>query len=139
MVIALERAGLRVGAATDIRTGGDFFAHMRMPPGCSMIVTNPPYSCAGRFIEHALRLAAPRAGMVAMLLRVDFDSGKTRRHLFADCPQWAKKVVLLDRIAWFTEQNGKPKASPSENHAWYVWSYRHMGPATIGYVEKPKE
>jgi hypothetical protein len=48
-----------------------------------------------------------------MLLRVDFDSGKTRTPPFRDCPAFAEKVVLLDRIMWFPGTVG-----PSMNHAW---------------------
>jgi hypothetical protein len=44
------------------------------------IVTNPPYTSAVLFIEHALRLMNG-GGKVAMLLRTDFDHAKTRWHL----------------------------------------------------------
>lgn len=97
------------------------------------IVTNPPYGKGGKlaeaFIEHALRLTEPHGGTVAMLLRIDFDSAKTRRYLFADNPAWSKKLVLLNRIKWFDGPAG-----PSENHAWFCWSHKHEGPATIAYA-----
>lgn len=84
--------------------------------GVDAIVTNPPYGrAAPAFVRHALALDVP---IVAMLLRVDFDSGKTRRDLFADCPYFAGKIVLLDRIVWFDQ----PGAKPSENHAWFLWN-----------------
>lgn len=92
------------------------------------IITNPPYNQAQEFIEHALKLLEPSKGMAAFLLRVDFDSAKTRAHLFADNPAWFKKVVLLKRIVWF-----KGEKSPSFNHAWYLFNHRHEGPATIAY------
>jgi hypothetical protein len=78
----------------------------------------------------------PVNGFVAMLLRTDFDHAKSRSHLFRDCPAFSRKVVLLNRIVWFTEANGKPKASPSENHAWFCWDWRHDGPPTIAYAER---
>jgi hypothetical protein len=37
--------------------------------------------------------------VVTMLLRIDFDSGKTRTNLFRDCQAFDRKIVLLDRIA----------------------------------------
>lgn len=101
--------------------------------GCDAIITNPPYELATEFCEHALRLMEPENGMVAMLLRTDFDHAKSRTHLFRDCPAFAKKIVLMRRICWFVEANGKPKASPSFNHAWYIWDWKHSGPPTIGY------
>jgi hypothetical protein len=97
------------------------------------IVTNPPYNLAEQFCEHALRLMEPKGGLVAMLLRTDFDHAKSRTHLFRDCPAFAKKLVLMKRIVWFVDDNGKPKASPSFNHCWMIWDWKHEGPPTIAY------
>jgi hypothetical protein len=104
------------------------------PKSCGAIVTNPPYSMAPEFCRHALKMMGPVAGQVAMLLRVDFDSGKTRRDLFQDNPAWAKKIVLLDRIEWFEPEPGK--GGPSENHAWYLWDFQHKGDPAIRYATK---
>ena len=103
------------------------------PDGYEGIITNPPYERATEFCEQALRLTEKAGGMVAMLLRTDFDHAKSRAHLFRDCPAFQKKLVLMRRICWFVEANGKPKASPSFNHAWYLWDWKHNGPPTIGY------
>ena len=97
------------------------------------IITNPPYELATEFCNHALRLTEATGGLVAMLLRTDFDHAKSRTHLFRDCPAFAKKLVLMKRICWFVEANGKPKASPSFNHAWYIWDWKQEGAATIAY------
>ena len=96
------------------------------------IVTNPPFGTAGRdamaFIRHALDLTQKHRRRVAMLLPVDFDSGKTRTDVFGDCQIFAGKLVLLDRIKWF---NGK---SGSLNHAWFIWNWDHQGPPVIAYA-----
>lgn len=114
--------------------GVDFLAQQTDRSGnADAIITNPPYELATEFCNHALRLMEPAAGMVAMLLRTDFDHAKSRSHLFRDCPAFTKKIVLMKRICWFVEDNGKPKASPSFNHAWYVWDWRHQGPPSIAY------
>ena len=127
MVEALRRHGCGV-TGTDIVGGADFL-NCDEPDRYDSIVTNPPYGLAAEFIERALQLTEPRQGTVAMLLRVDYDSAATRRHLFAYCPAFAMKLVLTRRITWF-----EPKiASPSENHAWFVWSWRHVGLPTIAY------
>jgi hypothetical protein len=134
MVKALVANGYSV-VSSDISSGRDFLKCDR-PPGripVGAVITNPPYSHATEFIEHALKLKVP---LVAMLLPIDFDSAKTRRHLFADCPYFARKIVLTKRILWF-----KPKANPvtgktagpSENHAWFVWCKWHNGPPSIVY------
>lgn len=119
---------------TDIDTGCDFLSTRELPHlMCNAIVTNPPYELATEFCEHALSLVKPKRGFVAMLLRTDFDHAKSRTHLFRDCPAFSNKLVLMKRICWFVEDNGKPKASPSFNHAWFIWDWTHEGPPTIGY------
>ena len=114
---------------SDIDQGLDFLAEpWPYRDRLDAIITNPPYDTAREFIEQALRYAESTSGIVAMLLRTDYDHARTRRHLFADCPAFAKKVVLTKRIVWF--EGGK---SPSFNHAWFIWDWQHDGPATIGY------
>jgi hypothetical protein len=124
LVQALRAEGFQVAGTAD-----DFLARSALPHDrIDCIVTNPPYGKGGRqaceFIAHAIDLVP----LVAMLLRVDFDSGKTRTPLFRDCPTFAHKVVLLDRIMWFPGDVG-----PSTNHAWFIWDKRNHGPATINY------
>jgi hypothetical protein len=144
MVHALKQAGFTV-FASDISQGVDFlddcddgfdligFDH-------EAIVTNPPYARAQQFIERALRLTKPRSatyrrddvnagGVVAMLLRCDYDHAATRQHLFGQCPQFAKKLILTKRIVWFAG----PKAAPSFNHAWFIWNWKHHGPPSLAY------
>ena len=124
---ALEAAGFRV-LASDIEPRehiepADFLSANAAPEDVTAIITNPPYALAENFVRHALDLMRPRHGIVAMLLRVDWDSAKTRRDLFADHPAFAMKLTLLDRIQWF-EGGG---SSPSENHAWFAWNWRALG------------
>ena len=128
MVAALEGAGLRV-VQSDIATGTDFLRSSECHDAVDAIVTNPPYEMAREFVEHALKLMDPCRGMVAMLLRTDFDHAKTRRHLFADCPAFARKVVLTKRIRWFEGSTG----SPSFNHAWYIWDHGNACSPTLSY------
>ena len=136
MAVALARAGFTV-TATDLSGGVNFLDDKAWPQAvsrCDAIVTNPPYGLQGklaeRFIERALDLTGPSQRAVAMLLKVDFDSGLTRRRFFADCPAWMTKLVLLKRIEWFKSLNGD---TPSDNHAWYIWSWRHDGPPRLAY------
>jgi hypothetical protein len=110
--------------ATDIVTGTDFLKSANSY-GCTAVITNPPYNLATEFIEHALT----QADFVAMLLRADFDSAKSRKHLFGDCKQFARKLVLTKRIRWFEDSKG----SPSFNHAWFIWDRQHQGPPTLAY------
>jgi len=125
MVAALKGGGLKV-EHSDISDGDDFLASRRA--GFDAIITNPPYVLAQEFIEHAIDLMNPN-GVVAMLLRTDFDHAKTRQHLFSGCDAFAKKLVLTKRIVWFDG----PGAAPSFNHAWYIWDWHHIGPPTLAY------
>jgi hypothetical protein len=99
------------------------------------IVTNPPYGekgeLAARFVHHALALMKPRKGLVAMLLRVDWDSASTRTGIFRDCQAWGHKIVLLRRIKWDGLEHVN---DPSTNHAWFIWNWSRTGPPTMGYA-----
>jgi len=104
------------------------FLTMKLWRPFDAIITNPPYALAQEFIERSINLMAPQ-GLVAMLLRTDFDHAKCRKHLFGDCRQFSKKLVLTKRIQWFEHST----AQPSFNHAWFIWDHRHHGPPTIAY------
>lgn len=108
---------------------GDFLKHTE-DQDCDLI-TNPPYGKGGRlavqFIRHALTITQKNRRKVAMLLRVDFDSASTRRHIFGDHPAFAAKYTLTKRIRWANlrqvDDTGKPTPGPTDNHAWYVWDW----------------
>lgn len=113
--------------ADDISEGRDFLQCERADH--SAIITNPPYKLATEFIDKAIDLQRPVQGIVAMLLRTDFDHAKTRSRLFALSDIFAKKVVLTKRIQWFEDSKGQP----SFNHAWFIWDHQHQGPPTLAY------
>ena len=127
MVRALADAGYGVHA-DDISEGRDFL-QCAGPLNVFSIITNPPYVLATEFIDHALELMKPIPGTVAMLLRTDFDHAKTREWAFSRHPAFAKKVVLTKRIQWFEDSKG----SPSFNHAWFIWDWKHQGAPTLAY------
>jgi hypothetical protein len=139
MVKALHSLGFDV-LATDIdpcfksRRPLNFLSSEARSTNCSLppidgIITNPPFNQATAFIQTALDLTQRERGFVAMLTRVDYDSAKTRAHLFGHCPQFAKKLTLTRRIVWFD----RPGAAPSFNHAWLIWDWRHKGPPMLAY------
>jgi hypothetical protein len=130
LAAALGFEGFSIVATTD-----DFLKRKTAARnGLDAIVTNPPYGHNGAtacaFIRHALALDVR---VIAMLLRVDFDSGKTRVDLFRDNKRFAGKIVLLDRVEWFprTGKNG-----PSDNHAWFVWNASAGADPWIRYAGK---
>jgi hypothetical protein len=127
IVRVLEGEGLHA-VGTDIATGDDFLK-CAAPPVVDCILSNPPFRLSPAFVRHALALMEPVAGMVVMLLKIDWDSAKTRADLF-DSPAWCRKIILRDRIRWVPGSTG----SPSENHAFFIWSWQHRGPATLAYA-----
>ena len=86
------------------------------------IITNPPYSLAQEFVEHALKITKPWA-KIAMFLKVQFLEWKRRKELFKKSPP---KVVYVfsERIMcaknwdfeWLKKSWGSAVA-----YAWYVW------------------
>ena len=126
IVKVLRKAGYSV-RSSDLRRGIDFL----VSPATLLeaVITNPPYGYTKEFICKALETTQRRKGFVAMLLRTDYDHGKTRRHLFGGCPQYAGKLVLTKRIVWFTPVI----ASPSENHSWFLWDWTRRAEPSIRY------
>jgi methylase of polypeptide subunit release factors len=131
MTAVLKTWGCRV-VATDIdpnhicETAN--FLTCSIPDGTDAVITNPPYELATEFVQRAL--GSVGRGIVAMLLRTDFDHAKTRQYLFGGHKAFAKKVVLTKRIKWFEASKGQP----SFNHAWFIWDWQHQGAPTLAYA-----
>ena len=132
MADVIEKAGYHV-VATDIDRDWDFFDFIRPHHGYETIITNPPYSVAVRFVRHALDLMEPVGGMVVMLFRNEWDSAASRRDLFTEKP-FRTKYVLTFRPRWDWWETDKPKTGPRHNFSWFVWDWRHTGPATIAWL-----
>lgn len=108
-------------------------------PKVNLIMTNPPFNLALQFIEKALELVDQTDGVVAMLLRNEFDCASSRTHLFENhlygfsgydlqLP-FSKKLVLTKRPRWIEGSTG----SPRHNYAWYIWDTAHEGAPQIVY------
>jgi len=128
---ALRRHGHEADGADLIGGGYDFINDPWRWPKHD-VVTNPPYGdrqgrLALAFVVRALEVARTR---VAMLLPMDFDSGRSRVGIFRDCPKFAGKIVLLNRIRWFDDEAG------STNHAWFIWHRYQRDPPTISYASQ---
>ncbi len=144
MVQVLKRHGYLV-VASDIYDHGflasepnaaclDFLEQSQAPIHVARIMTNPPYGANGRlaerFVEHALDLMRPIKGLVAMLLRHEFDCASSRDRLFdGTLGPLALRLTLTKRPRWDWWERDKPKAGPRHNYAWFVWDFEHEGPA----------
>jgi hypothetical protein len=131
MACALESVGARV-FTSDIapRPGLDArfdFLTPGLPPGLRHfdgIVTNPPWGQGNRlavaFIEAGLHRISSCGGFLALLLPADFDSARTRLHLFHDS-RFTARISLTSRPVWFERTDGV-KPAPKENCCWYIWT-----------------
>jgi hypothetical protein len=110
----------------------DFLLENLPFPG--IIVTNPPFGdLAEKFIRHALELTEEHRGVVAMLLRNEYDSASTRNDLFSRLP-FARKVVLTWRPKWIADSTG----SPRHNYSWFIWDWKWTREAVLSYALKGK-
>jgi hypothetical protein len=129
-VMASDIAGSDLGCMSAART--DFLEVTSPGDGLFSIVTNPPYTLAESFILHALELTERASGMVAMLLRNEYDCAASRRWLF-EMESFSKKLVLTKRPRW-ADGLGQHSSSPRHNFAWFVWDHHHSGPARIEWL-----
>lgn len=99
------------------------------------IVTNPPYKYAQEFVEHALDLIQP-GHKVAMLLRLQFLEGISRRKLFDKYPPRtvyipSKRITCYKNIGLNEEL---PSGGGAQAYAWYVWEKPYVGPPVIKWI-----
>lgn len=133
----LEERGYAV-RASDLADRGygepfiDFLARTEMGGG-NAIVTNPPYGDLGpRFVRHAIDLMRPVRGLVAMLLRTNFDCEPGRFDLFAG-PPFRARLTCCWRPHWSEERRNAPRWAS----AWFIWDWRWSGSALSLYAGKP--
>jgi hypothetical protein len=100
-------------------------------PSTPNIATNPPYGrMAERVIRHAIALESAVNGKVAMLLPHAYDTAMGRVDLFKHLP-FKCKWTLTKRIQW---DNLVHTATPSSNHAGYIWDWKYIGPPKMGWL-----
>lgn len=96
--------------------------------GHNLIVTNPPYSIANKFILHTLEIAQPET-VCAFLLRLSFLYGKERQKLIYDKYPPYELVPLTPRPSFTND-----KKTDASEYALFIWVCGHEG---SGMVSKP--
>jgi hypothetical protein len=102
-VVAMrEKYGLVVHA-NDIQDRGcpdstvlDFLKMTARPPNCDVLISNPPYSRAMQFIEHARALGFR---LIVLLLKLQFLSTEQRRERLHKLGHLRRVYVLAERPA----------------------------------------
>lgn len=79
----------------------------------TVIMTNPPFALAEKFIRKAVTLAP----VVVMLLKSNYWHTNNRLKLWDDCPPTAQHPVSW-RLAFLKEERGN---SPLMDCTWFVW------------------
>ena len=103
------------------------FLTTKTSPG-SWIITNPPFSQADAFIQHALELLTP----CAFLLKSQFWHAQKRLDIFRQFPPaYVLPLTWRPDFLW-----GAKSGSPTMEVLWTVW---HGRPATTQYIplERP--
>lgn len=91
------------------------------------IITNPPYNVprgiADAFIRHGLSfMENDNVTFMAMLLRSEFRSGKSRKDMFGECPHYMGELVLTTRPRWdYGDPDAPEKAAPRTPFSWFLW------------------
>jgi len=117
MARALAAVGLHVTATDleDYEGGGmgglDFLAFEK--PLAPSVITNPPFSLAAEFIDHALGKLGVR--YLALLLKADFYCAAKRADAYD-----ARPPTQIAYVAWRVDFTGEGQGPL--NVAWYIWT-----------------
>ena len=114
--------------------GGVDFFNINEPTDMD-IITNPPYSMAKEFVEHAMEIITD-GHKVAMFLKLTFLEGQGRRELFRKYPP---KIVYVSTSRIGCAKNGEFKKNKDGNlkadsavaYCWYVWQKGFNGDPTL--------
>ncbi len=131
----LEEYGYKV-KATDICYRGygeereiDFFT---VTDNKIDIVTNLPYFCADKFIQHALEISDPTV-KIAMLFRLAFLEGQKRYELFKKYPP--KRVyVFAKRLSCAKNGKFEKHKSSAIAFAWFLWEVGYTGSTELEWI-----
>lgn len=132
-----EKAGYFVFSSDKIDRGfglvQDFLASSAPPfPGYD-IITNPPYSRALDFVNHAMEIL-DTGHKAAMFLKLQFLEGKARKEFFQRYPP---KTVYVSSSRLHCAKNGDFQRYAKANavsYAWFVWVKGYTGETVIKWI-----
>lgn len=105
------------------------FLYQKEHVGCTSIITNPPFTLAQEFVEHAASLTY---GKYAIFGKLSFLEGKARKKMFQYLP--LKKVLVFSQRVKLTRE-GKPyKNGGMIAFAWYIFDPLYIEEPTIGWI-----
>lgn len=126
--------------ATDIKNrgygaiGSTDFLHTRTDDQIRIILTNPPYSLATEFIEHALEIL-PDGGLYIALMNITYLSGQKRFERVYSKGTLREVYIFSKRIeCWKNNERPKDKCGSMANYAWYVFQKGYNGQPTLYWL-----
>lgn len=98
-----------------------------------IILTNPPYSLATEFIEHALEIL-PDCGLYIALMNITYLSGQKRFERVYSKGTLREVYIFSKRIeCWKNNERPKDKCGMA-NYAWYVFQKGYNGQPTLYWL-----
>ena len=99
-----------------------------------IILTNPPYSLATEFIEHALEIL-PDGGLYIALMNITYLAGQKRYQRVYSKGSLREIYVFSKRIeCWKNGEQPKDKCGSIANYAWYVFQKGYKGQPTLYWL-----
>ena len=99
-----------------------------------IILTNPPYSLATEFIEHALEIL-PERGLYIALMNITYLAGQKRYQRVYSKGSLREIYVFSKRIeCWKNGEQPKDKCGSIANYAWYVFQKGYNGQPTLYWL-----
>ena len=112
-------------------TGGvDFLAHAGADSWDGDIITNPPYKYAKEFVQQAMHVVRP-GQKVAMLLKLTFLEGQSRRELFQAYPP---RVIYVSSGRLECGKNGVFTGTSAVAYCWIVWQKGYTGTTQLKWI-----
>lgn len=108
----------------------DFF---ELTQGYDNIITNPPYSCALKFVLQSKRIARAK---IAMFLKTVFLEGSNRYEMFNDRTFPLKKVLQFSSRVTLYKGGVRLKNSGMISYAWFIWDREYYGEPTIQWLKE---
>lgn len=98
------------------------------------ILTNPPYSLATEFIEHALEIL-PDGGLYIALMNITYLAGQKRFERVYSKGSLREIYVFSKRVeCWKNGERPKDKCGSIANYAWYVFQKGYNGQPTLYWL-----
>lgn len=98
-----------------------------------IILTNPPYSLATEFIEHALEIL-PENGLYIALMNITYLAGQKRYERVYRYGSLREVYIFSKRIGCWKNGQRDDKKAHIINYAWYVFQKGYKGQPTLYWL-----